>query len=115
MTEVSHDDAERISLARQHFADLIEALEPEVRQGTMMGRPIVLADGTMLACLHRDVLGIRLGRETAEFARAMAVPGAALFDPSDKCRSFKDWAGIPVSAAEEWLPLCAALLDRRRG
>ena len=115
MSGISHDDAERFALARSHFAELIEALTPEARRGTMMGRPIVLAGATMLACLDRDVLGIRLGRESTEFARAMAVPGAALFDPSGKGHPFKDWAGIPVSAADEWLPLCAALLDRRRG
>jgi hypothetical protein len=113
VAEISHDEAERISLARQHFADVLEALAPEVRQGTMMGRPNLIAAGTMVACLHQDVFGVRLGRNSAEFARAMAVPGAALFDPSGKGRPFKDWVGVPVAAADEWLPLCAALLARR--
>ena len=96
--------------AERQFADLLEALAPEVQRKQMMGRPTLMAGRTMVACLNGDVLGIRLGRDTTVFADALAVGGAGVFTPGER-RTFKDWVGIPVSSGDEWLRFTVAALE----
>jgi hypothetical protein len=40
-------------------------------------------------------------------ARALAVPGAHLFDPSGRGEAFRQWVVIPPEQAGEWEPLAA--------
>ncbi len=99
--------------AEQQFADLIEALAPEVQRKQMMGRPTLMAGRKMVACLNGDVLGIRLGRTTKAFEDALAVDGAEVFAPGPK-HQFKDWVGIPVSSGDAWLPFTVAAIGAAR-
>ncbi len=100
--------------AEQQFADLLDALAPEVQRKQMMGRPTLMAGRTMVACLNGDVLGIRLGRDTKVFADALEVDGAAVFQPGPR-HEFKDWVQIPVASGDAWLPFTVAAIEAARG
>jgi len=101
-----------VSNALSEFDALFEALPPDVRRGRMMGRPSVTIGGRMVACLNGEVMGIRLMRTSTEFADALELPDAALFDPSGKGRPFKDWVELPVTQSAHWAPLVLAALGR---
>ena len=101
-----------MSNALSEFDALFEALPPDVRRGRMMGRPSVTIGGRMVACLNGEVMGIRLMRTSTEFADALELPDAALFDPSGKGRPFKDWVELPVTQSAHWAPLVLAALGR---
>jgi hypothetical protein len=59
-------------------------------------------------------VAFKLGRDTQEHGRALALPGAVLFDPSGMGRPFKDWVEVPLSAAGEWPALADAALANAR-
>lgn len=99
--------------AEESFADLVDDLVPSgARRSQMMGRPMLAIDGRMFACLDGDVLGIRLGAGTDEHRQALEVPGAALFSPGDKGRTFRDWVAIPSASADRWEEFAVAAMVR---
>jgi hypothetical protein len=96
------------------FADVIAALGPDVKRSQMMGRPCVTTGGKMVACLTDDRLAVKLGRDTDRFAEALRIDGAAVFEPGPG-HPFHDWVAVPLSAADQWLPLAVAALEHQRG
>lgn len=88
--------------AQEAFDDVARNYEGILRRGQMMGRPVLYLDRRMVACLDGGFLGIRLGRDHPEFARALEMPGAGIFSPGDKGRQFKDWVGIPADQSGSW-------------
>ncbi len=56
----------------------------------------------LAGCLDGDVLGVRLGAGTADHQQALDVPGAEVFSPGDKGRTFRDWVAIPVTSSADW-------------
>jgi hypothetical protein len=69
---------------------------------------------TSFGCLFGDGLALKLVAGSPEHARALALPGAELFDPSGRERPFKDWVVVPVAAEDDWTPLAQAALERAR-
>ena len=70
----------------------------------MMGRPILKVGSTMFAAhVGGDRLAVKLGRDTAAFAQALALPGAAVWSPGDSGRLFHDWVALPASLEDEWM------------
>ena len=70
----------------------------------MMGRPILKVGSTMFAAhVGGDRLAVKLGRDTASFAEALALPGAAVWSPGDSGRLFHDWVALPSSLEDEWM------------
>ena len=55
---------------------------------------------------------MKLGRDTAAFAEALALPGAAVWSPGDSGRLFHDWVALPASLEDEWMRF--AEIARRR-
>jgi hypothetical protein len=96
------------------FADVVAALGPDVKRTQMMGRPSVTTGGKMVACLKNDALAVKLGRDTERFAAALRIDGAAVFEPGPG-HQFKDWVAVPLSAADQWLPLAVAAVEHQRG
>ncbi|WP_421735018.1 hypothetical protein [Cellulomonas sp.] len=70
----------------------------------MMGRPILKVGSTMFAAhIGGDRLAVKLGRDSAEHAEALALPGAAVWSPGDSGRLFYDWVALPASAEDHWM------------
>ena len=70
----------------------------------MMGRPILKVGSTMFAAhVGGDRLAVKLGRDSAEHAEALALPGATVWSPGDSGRLFYDWVALPASAEDEWM------------
>jgi hypothetical protein len=94
------------------FDDITAGLAPRgVTDGIMFGKRALKAHGKAFACLKGDSLAFRLGDGTPAHAESLALPGAALFDPSGNHRPFKDWVAIPHSHADRWLHFARAALD----
>jgi hypothetical protein len=91
------------SPAAAEFDDLASRLTVHgATRAQMMGRPMLSVGGKMFACLDGPVLGVKLGRETPEFAEALGLPGAAVFSPGNSKRNFLDWVALPVDAVDDW-------------
>ncbi len=97
--------------ALAEFAKVVEALGPEVTRKQMMGCPIIMREGKMVACLDAEVFAVKLGRTRDEHAEALALPGAATWSPKESHRQFSDWVGIPVSLTSAWLEWTRTAID----
>lgn len=97
--------------AMSEFDDLVEALGPEVERRKMMGSPILMHGGKMVACLDSDMLAVKLGRDRPEHADALTVPGAAVWSPQKGRKGFTDWIGLPLAASEVWLDWVRTAVD----
>jgi TfoX/Sxy family transcriptional regulator of competence genes len=97
--------------AMTEFDDLVEALGPEVERRKMMGSPILMHDGRMVACLDSDVLAVKLGRNRPEHADALTVPGAGVWSPQKGRKGFTDWIGLPLEASDVWLDWVRTAID----
>lgn len=98
--------------AQDSFDAVTGALGDEVVRKQMMGCPILMrAGGRMVACLDADVLAVKLGRDTVEYADALAIPGAEVWSPKESHREFSDWVGIPVASSDAWLDWTRTAID----
>ena len=97
--------------AGAEFARIAESLDGEVSRRQMMGCPILMREGKMVACLDKDVFAVKLGRTREEHAEALGIPGAALWSPKESHRQFSDWVGIPVSQSDVWLDWTRTAID----
>jgi TfoX/Sxy family transcriptional regulator of competence genes len=93
------------------FGKIAETLDGDVSRRQMMGCPILMREGKMVACLDADVLAVKLGRTREEHAEALGIPGAALWSPKESHRQFSDWVGIPVTQSEHWLDWTRTAID----
>lgn len=81
-----------------------------VTVGKMFGATSLMVGSKAIGCLHGSAVAFKLGRDSAGHAAALALPGAALFDPSGMNRPFKDWVVVPLASAEHWPDLVDAAL-----
>lgn len=79
--------------------------------GKMFGKDALKFESKAIACLLQDTMAFKVGRESESMAQAMKYPGAALFDPSEQGRPFKDWVAVPDSSIEHWEELARAALS----
>ena len=86
-----------------------------VVMGKMFGASSLLLNKKALACLNGDKVAFKLGKNTPAHARALALPGAELFDPSGMNRPFKDWVELPLSLQSEWPSFAEAALQTAAG
>ncbi|PYI65380.1 hypothetical protein CVV68_18275 [Arthrobacter livingstonensis] len=93
------------------FGDLAaDVANAGVTVGKMFGSTSLMVAGKAIGALYGDAVAFKLGRDSAGHAAALALPGAALFDPSGMNRPFKDWVVVPLAAAELWPSLVEAAL-----
>ena len=97
--------------ALSEFDRVVETLGAEVERKKMMGSPVLMRDGKMVACLNGDLLAVKLGRDRPEHADALTVPGAATWSPQPSRRAFTDWVGMPVAASDVWLDWVRTAID----
>lgn len=92
--------------AQARYEELVDDLcarHDDVEPSQMMGMPCMKRGGKM-------VIGFAKGEGAMTFklpdpeahARALALDGAHLFDPSGKGRPFKEWVSIPEAHADQW-------------
>jgi hypothetical protein len=98
------------------FDRLAEELGPAgVSTAPVFGKPSLKHGSKAFACLFGEAVAFKLMAGTTEHQAALALPGAALFDPSGGRRPMKDWVCVPVAHAERWPQLAEAALARLRG
>jgi hypothetical protein len=68
--------------------------------------PCVKRSGQFVFGLGRSGMVFKL-TDPETHARALAVHGAHLFDPSGRGQPFRQWVVIPPEQAAEWEPLAA--------
>jgi hypothetical protein len=89
----------------QRYESIAEALasRPGVVRAKMFGMPGVKL-GTTAFCglFHDSDMVFKLGQGTAAHAKALALKGATIWDPSERGRPFKDWVQVPATDAEPW-------------
>lgn len=80
----------------------VDMTDAGVEPGRLFGAPALMVDGRAFACLKGEHMAFKLGRDSAPLTRALDLPGASLFDPSDQGRAFDDWVSVPVEECNEW-------------
>jgi hypothetical protein len=88
------------------IVDAITAWHPECRAGKVFSMPCVKRSGRVVFGLSRTGMVFKL-TDSVTHARALAVPGAHLFDPSGRGQPFRQWVVVPPEQAAEWEPLAA--------
>jgi hypothetical protein len=94
---------------QQAYDDIVDALtawNPDCRASRVFGMPCVKRSGRVVFGLSRTGMVFKLTDPDAH-ARALAVPGAHLFDPSGERKPFRQWVVVPPEHADEWEPLAA--------
>ncbi len=100
--------------AKKTAADLYRALVDEFVTGAgasdskMFGVPTLKIGGKAFATFWEDGVVFKLPAD--DLKRALAIPGAHLFDPGGMGRTMKEWAVVPASHAGEWSALAWAAL-----
>jgi hypothetical protein len=94
--------------SRSEYESVAEVLAGEsgAVRGQMMGMPTLYLGGKAFAGLWGDAMVFKL--EGDDHAAALALEGAALFDPSGIGRPMKAWVRVPVARAAEWPRLARA-------
>ena len=92
------------------WADLTAVLVARgAASGAMFGMPTVKAGGRAILGCFGDAIVFKRGG--AAHARALALHGAELFDPSGMGRPMKEWVVVPAAHAKEWPALAEAALE----
>jgi hypothetical protein len=95
-------------------ADL-EARDPDVQLGQMMGHPCIKAGGKIIASFQseKDSIAFKLPDE-AEREKALALEGTVAFEPMGKGRVMKAWVDVPLGHAAKWAELADTALRLRK-
>ena len=78
--------------------------------GKMFGMPCLKnSNGKAFAGYTEGMMVFKLGG--ASHAEALALPGARLFDPSERGRPMKEWVVVPVEHSSRWLDFARDAFD----
>ena len=94
---------------RKRYDDIVDAITSwniDCRSSQVFGMPCVKRSGRVVFGLSRTGMVFKL-TDPETHARALAVPGAHLFDPSGRGEVFRQWVVVPPERADEWEPLAA--------
>ncbi|MBC3933768.1 hypothetical protein H8K47_00215 [Undibacterium sp. CY7W] len=84
-----------------NFAD-----DPQVVAGQMFGKACLKVAGKAFLAQHKETIVFKLRGES--HARALALTGAVLWDPSGKGRPMKEWVAVPYSGRQVFASLATA-------
>jgi len=92
--------------AESRFDDICDALttwHQDVRRSKVFGMPCLKRSGRVVAGFTRPerAMVFKL-TDPGAHARALAIPGAHLFDPSGRSEPFRQWVVVPAAHAREW-------------
>ncbi len=103
--------------ALERYEDIVDAIcawHDDVRAGKVFGMPCVKRSGKVVFGLSRTGMVFKL-TEPEVHRRALALPGAHLFDPSGRGEVFRQWVVVPPSKANEWETLAYEALGQDHG
>jgi hypothetical protein len=86
------------------IADDILVRHGDVERTQMMGMPSLKRNGKLFAGLWKETMAFKLPKMD-ERESALALDGAALFDPGGRGRPFKEWVAVPPVHADRWREL----------
>lgn len=98
--------------ARARYGDIVDAIcawHEEARSSQVFGMPCVKRSGKVVFGLSRTGMVFKLTDPDIR-TRALALPGAHLFDPSGRGEAFRQWVVVPPACAGEWEALAYAAL-----
>lgn len=100
--------------ASERFDEICDDLlhrHPGLELTQMMGMPSLKNDGKLVAgfVASEDAMVFKL-TDAGAHARALALDGAHLFDPSGKGRPFKEWVVVPPAHEKRWAELAGKAL-----
>ena len=78
------------------------AERPGVVRAKMFGMPGVKFKGKAFTGLFGEDMVFKLGAGSAGHAKALALKGSVIWDPSGMGRAFKDWVQVPSAHAKTW-------------
>lgn len=99
---------------RDRYDDIVDALtawHPDVRASQVFGMPCLKRSGRVIAGLSRTGMVFKL-TDPAAHARALAIRGAHLFDPSGRGEVFRQWVVVPPEQSAEWEALAYEALGQ---
>ena len=89
---------------QERFDEIVDdvlARHGDVERTQMMGMPSLKRNGKLVAGLWKETMAFKLP-DAAEREEALALDGAALFDPGERGRPFKEWVAVPSAHADRW-------------
>jgi len=97
--------------AASKYQDLRTRLEDTdgVTAGQMFGKPCLKIHGKAFISQHKETIVFKLAG--MEHTKAIALPGATLWDPSGKGRPMKEWIALPVTQSKHFNALAEAALS----
>ena len=110
-------DIRKQSAVRERFDDIVDAIcawHMEARASRIFGMPCVKRSGKVVFGLSRTGMVFKL-TDPEVHGRALAVPGAHLFDPSGRGEPFRQWVVVPPEQADEWEALAYEALGQDHG
>jgi hypothetical protein len=93
---------------RDALDSLLAALPPGATRKKMFGADCLSAGGKGFATLTKEGLALKLSGE--DHARALALSGAELWDPSGRGRAMREWVHVPAAHRAEWPSLAEAAM-----
>jgi hypothetical protein len=100
--------------ARERYDDIVDAIcawHEEARASKLFSMPCVKRSGKFVFGLSRTGMVFKL-TDPAIHGRALALPGAHLFDPSGRGEVFRQWVVVPPAQADEWEALAYEALGQ---
>lgn len=83
----------------QHFESIGQSITDSI-QGQLFGKPCFKMGKKAYVCFFEECMVFKLTGE--QHITALSLPGAQLFDPSQKGRPMKEWVQLPFTTQEEW-------------
>ena len=105
------DERDRKQARYEDIVDAICAWHEEARASKVFGMPCVKRSGKVVFGFSRTGMVFKL-TDPAVHRRALAVPGAHLFDPSGRGEVFRQWVVVPATQAREWEALAYEALGQ---
>jgi hypothetical protein len=100
--------------AHARYEDIVDAIcawHEDARAAKVFGMPCVKRAGKVVFGYSRTGMVFKL-TDPDMHGRALAVPGAHLFDPSGRGEVFRQWVVVPPAQADEWEALAYEALGQ---
>jgi hypothetical protein len=82
------------------IAEELARTQEAVAAGKLFGVRCIKVNGKPFAAFRDGAMVFKLRGE--RHAEALALPGAALFDPSGQGRPMREWVAVPAAHADRW-------------